>query len=126
MKLESMGSLKRTHNCGALRKEDAGGEAVLMGWVHHRRDLGGLFFIDLRDRFGTTQVVFRPDDAAELHARAGELGAEYVIAGRGDVAERPDGMVNADLPTGEVELIVRELSVLNASLTPPFVLEEPV
>lgn len=126
MKLEQMGSLRRTHTCGALRKEDAGHEAVLMGWVHHRRDLGGLYFIDLRDKYGTTQVVFRPDDDQELHAKAGELGAEYVVAVRGEVSERPDGMVNPDLSTGEVELIARELTVLNASLTPPFVLEEPV
>lgn len=126
MKLEQMGSLQRTNNCGELRKEDAGNEVVLMGWVHHRRDLGGLFFIDLRDRHGTTQVVFRPDDDSELHAKAGELGAEYVIAVRGEVSERPDGMINPDLPTGEVELVARELLVLNASLTPPFVLEEPV
>ncbi len=126
MKLEQMGALQRTHNCGALRKEDAGNEAVLMGWVHHRRDLGGLFFIDLRDRHGTTQVVFRPDDDSELHAKAGELGAEYVIAVRGEVSQRPDGTINPDLPTGEVELVARELLVLNASLTPPFVLEEPV
>jgi aspartyl-tRNA synthetase len=126
MKLEPMGNLKRTHTCGALRKSDAGSETVLMGWVHHRRDLGGLFFIDLRDRHGTTQIVFRPDDDSELHSRAGELGAEYVIAVRGEVSERPEGTVNADLPTGEVEVIAREMFVLNASLTPPFVLEEPV
>ncbi len=126
MKLEQMGTLRRTHNCGALRKEDAGNEAVLMGWVHHRRDLGGLFFIDLRDRYGTTQVVFRPDDNQELHAKAGELGAEYVVAVRGEVSTRPEGTTNPDLPTGEVELIARELLVLNASLTPPFVLEEPL
>ena len=97
-----------------------------MGWVHRRRDLGGLFFIDLRDRHGTTQVVFRPDDNQELHARAGELGAEYVIAVRGEVSARPEGTTNPDLPTGEVELMARELLVLNASLTPPFVLEEPL
>ncbi len=126
MKLEQMGTLRRTHNCGALRQEDAGNEAVLMGWVHRRRDLGGLFFIDLRDRYGTTQVVFRPDDDQELHAKAGELGAEYVVAVRGEVSTRPEGTTNPDLPTGEVELIARELLVLNASLTPPFVLEEPL
>jgi aspartyl-tRNA synthetase len=126
MKLESMGSLKRTHSCGALRKEHAGEEATLMGWVHRRRDLGGLFFVDLRDRFGTTQVVFRPDDDPTLHASAGELGAEYVIAVRGEVVARPEGTVNDEMPTGEIELVAREMAVLNASLTPPFVLEEPV
>jgi aspartyl-tRNA synthetase len=126
MKLESMGSEKRTHTCGQLRGKDAGAEAVLMGWVHRRRNLGGLLFIDLRDRFGETQVVFRPDDDPELHELAGELGAEYVVSVRGEVAARPDGTVNAEMPTGEVELIARELTVLNSSLTPPFVLEEPV
>ncbi|MBN2564769.1 MAG: aspartate--tRNA ligase [Candidatus Eisenbacteria bacterium] len=126
MRLESMGELGRTHNCGALRKEDAGSETVLMGWVHRRRDLGGLFFIDLRDRFGMTQVVFRPDDDADLHDAAGRLGAEYVVAVRGEVVGRPDGTVNPDLPTGEIEVVARELIVLNASLTPPFVLEEPI
>jgi aspartyl-tRNA synthetase len=126
MKLEQLGNLKRTHNCGALRKGDADGEVVLMGWVHRRRDLGGLLFVDLRDRFGTTQVVFRPDDDAELHGLAGELGSEFVIAVRGLVSERPDGTVNADMPTGEVEVIAREMRVLNSSLTPPFVLEEPI
>ena len=126
MTLEQMGTLRRTHNCGALRKSDAGSETVLMGWVHRRRDLGGLYFIDLRDRFGMTQVVFRPDDDSELHAKAGDLGAEYVVAVRGEVSERPEGTRNTDLPTGEVEVIARELFILNASLTPPFVLEEPV
>ena len=103
MTLEQMGTLRRTHNCGALRKSDAGSETVLMGWVHRRRDLGGLYFIDLRDRFGMTQVVFRPDDDSELHAKAGELGAEYVVAVRGEVSERPEGTRNTDLPTGEQE-----------------------
>ena len=126
MKLEPMGTLHRTHDCGALRRGDAGSEVVLMGWVHRRRDLGGLLFIDLRDRHGMTQVVFRPDDDPELHRAAGELGAEFVVAVRGEVAERPEGTVNADMPTGEVEVVARELRVLNASLTPPFVLEEPV
>jgi aspartyl-tRNA synthetase len=126
MKLEQLGSLKRTHNCGELRGTDAGSEVVLMGWAHRRRDLGGLLFIDLRDRFGMTQVVFRPDDDAELHGRAGELGAEFVVAVKGAVSARPDGTVNPDLPTGEVEVIASEMHVLNSSLTPPFVLEEPV
>jgi aspartyl-tRNA synthetase len=126
MKLESMGDLARTHTCGELREEHVGADVTLMGWVHRRRDLGGLFFVDLRDRYGTTQVVFRPDEEPALHAAAGELGAEYVVAVRGTVAARPEGTVNTDMPTGAVELQARELVILNASLTPPFVLEDPI
>ncbi len=126
MKLQSMGELARTHTCGELRACDAGSTVVLAGWVHRRRDLGGLLFVDLRDRYGTTQIVFRPEDDAELLGVAGELGAEYVIAVKGDVAVRPGGTANTELPTGEVELIVREMRVLNDCLTPPFVLEEPI
>ncbi len=126
MKLEAMEPLKRTHTCGELRADDRGSEVVLMGWVHRRRDLGGLLFVDLRDRFGMTQVVFRPQDNRELIERAGELGSEHVVAVRGEVAARPDGTVNLDLPTGDVEVHARELRVLNTSKTPPFVLEEPV
>lgn len=125
MKLEGMSGLRRTHNCGELRAEHAGAEVTLMGWVHRRRDLGGLLFIDLRDRYGTTQVVFRPDDA-EIFEVAGDLGAEFVVAVTGEVSARPDGTVNPDMATGDVEVVARSLSVLNSSLTPPFVLEEPV
>lgn len=121
-----MGHEKRTHTCGELRAADAGATTLLMGWVHRRRNLGGLLFIDLRDRFGTTQVVFRPDDDPELHGLAGDLGAEYVISVKGEVSLRPDGTTNSDMPTGEVEVIAGEMTVLNSSLTPPFVLEEPV
>jgi aspartyl-tRNA synthetase len=124
--LEEMGELRRTHTCGELRTGDAGTEVVLMGWVHRRRNLGGLLFIDLRDRHGMTQVVFRPDDDPELHERAGELGAEFVMAVRGEVEERPEGTVNPDVPTGEVEVHAKELRILNVALTPPFVLEEPI
>jgi aspartyl-tRNA synthetase len=126
MKLEAMEPLRRTHTCGELRASDAGGEAVLMGWVHRRRNLGGLFFVDLRDRHGTTQIVFRPDDDAGLFARAGELGAEFVVAVSGPVVARPAGSANPEMPTGEIEVHARELRVLNVSKTPPFVLEEPV
>ncbi len=125
MNLETMEPLKRTHTCGELRSRDAGAEVVLMGWVHRRRNLGGLLFIDLRDRHGTTQVVFRPEDG-ELLERAGDLGAEFVIAVRGSVAARPEGTVNRDLSTGEIEVHVAELRLLNTSETPPFVIEDPV
>jgi aspartyl-tRNA synthetase len=125
MDLDAMEPLRRSHTCGELRREDAGKTAVLMGWVHRRRNLGGLLFIDLRDRFGVTQIVFRPDQG-EMFERAGKLGAEYVIAVWGEVVERPEGSVNPELPTGEIELHAEELKVLNTSLTPPFVLEEPV
>ncbi len=125
MKLEAMEPLRRSHTCGELRKEDAGKTAVLMGWVHRRRNLGGLLFIDLRDRFGLTQIVFRPD-VEETFARAGDLGAEYVIAVWGEVVERPEGTINPDLPTGEIEVHAEEIRVLNSSETPPFVLEEPI
>jgi aspartyl-tRNA synthetase len=120
-----MGDLKRTHTAGELRKTDAGRDVVLMGWVHRRRNLGGLLFIDLRDRYGETQIVFRPDDGALFEAASG-LGAEDVIAAVGTVGERPEGTVNADMSTGEIEVVVREMRVLNRSKTPPFVLEEPV
>jgi aspartyl-tRNA synthetase len=87
--------------------------------------LGGLYFVDLRDRYGTTQVVFRTEDS-EVLEKAGELSAEYVVAVRGDVAERPEGMFNTDLPTGGIEVAAHELRILNASEVPPFVLEDPV
>jgi len=125
MKLQSMEPLRRTHNCGELRARNAGEEVVLMGWVHRRRNLGGLYFVDLRDRFGTTQVVFRPDEP-DLLARAGDLSAEYVVAVRGEVAARPEGTRNEDLDTGEIEVHALELRMLNSSETPPFVLEDPV
>ncbi len=125
MNLEAMEPLKRTHTCGELRSGDAGAEVVLMGWVHRRRNLGGLMFIDLRDRHGTTQVVFRPEDG-DLLERAGKLGAEFVIGVRGKVAARPDGTVNPDMKTGGIEVHVDELRLLNTSETPPFVIEDPV
>ena len=126
MKLETLGASKRTHTCGDLRAGNAGESVVLMGWVHRRRDLGGLLFIDLRDRYGTTQIVFHPEIDSALFDAAGELGAEYVIAVEGEAGVRPGGMINKDLPTGEVEVTVKTMRVLNDCLTPPFVLEEPI
>ncbi len=126
MKLEHMEGLRRTHTCGELRTTDVGREVVVMGWVRKRRNLGGLLFVDLFDRHGITQVVFRPDDDPALHAKAVELGLEHVIGVRGLVAARPDGTANAELPTGGIEVHAREMRLLNVSNTLPFVLEEPI
>ena len=111
---------KRTHKCGDLRKAHEGETVTIMGWVHKRRDLGGLIFIDLRDREGMTQVVFNPEKGEDLHEKAGSLKSEYVIALTGRVSLRPEGMINKNLPTGEVELLADELDILNISAVPPF------
>ena len=116
---EQLGDLTRTHTCGALRVEDVGAEVVLLGWVHRVRDLGGLLFIDLRDRSGLTQIVFDSDDA-ETMAKAKRLRPEYVVGVRGRVQRRSAETVNPKLPTGEVEVVVRQLTVLNEARTPPF------
>ena len=111
---------KRTHHCGALRAADTAKPVRLCGWVHRRRDHGGLIFIDLRDRWGLTQVVFNPAAGAELHAQARELRGEFCIAVEGNVQKRPAGTENPKLPTGEIEVAAAQLTVLNASATPPF------
>jgi aspartyl-tRNA synthetase len=116
--------MKRSHTCGQLRKTDIGREATLAGWVHTRRDHGGLIFIDLRDREGITQVVFNPAISAEAHQKAKELRTEDVITVSGKVIERPQGTVNPELSTGEIELQADSLSILNASKTPPFPIED--
>jgi len=123
--LSSFKELKRTHTCGELRKEDTGKKVILNGWVHRWRDHGGLLFIDLRDRYGLTQVVFKPDllDQKTMN-EATHLRAEYVIGVEGEVNQRPEGMANKDLPTGEIEVIVKKMTVLNESKTPPFEIEE--
>jgi aspartyl-tRNA synthetase len=124
--LDFLGELRRTHTCGELRSSDTGKHAVLMGWVHRRRDLGGVIFIHLRDRYGVTQLVFRADRDRELLKKAESLGAEYVIAVEGAVELRSDDTVNSAIPTGEVELAAAKLWILNESRTPPFPLEETV
>ena len=116
----------RTHACGELRLEHAGSEVSLCGWVAHRRDHGGVTFIDLRDRHGAVQVVFHPQTAAETHVAAQRLGAEDVVRVTGSVGARPEGMTNADLGTGEIEVSASTLEVLNASQTPPFPIEDRI
>src|SRR5450432_3128887 len=106
--------------CGALRSSDAGKKAVLMGWVNKRRDHGSLLFIDLRDRSGVTQVVLNAEGNAAIHEKAGALRNEYVIAVTGTVKLRDANTVNANMPTGEVELVAEELRILNESKLPPF------
>jgi aspartyl-tRNA synthetase len=123
---EAWGDWTRTNHCGALRADAVGGEVILAGWVHSRRDHGGVIFVDLRDREGITQVVFNPAADAALHARAGDLRSEWVIGVRGAVRPRPDGTVNPKLPTGEIEVLATELRVLNPSATPPFPIEDQV
>ncbi|AKI96775.1 aspartate--tRNA ligase [Kosmotoga pacifica] len=109
---------KRTHNCGELRKKDVGKEVVLNGWVDRIRDLGGIKFVLLRDRYGYTQVVFNPEDK-ELYEKALSLSPEYVISIRGKVMERPQDAVNPKMPTGEIEVHAVSLSILSESQTPP-------
>jgi aspartyl-tRNA synthetase len=117
---ESLGKLKRSHYCGELLAEHMGKEVTLMGWVHSRRDHGGLIFIDLRDREGITQVAFNPEIDAAIHAKAHNLRNEYVIAVKGKVSKRPEGTINPDLKTGEIEILAEELTILNESKTSPF------
>jgi aspartyl-tRNA synthetase len=123
-RLDALGALRRTHYCGGVRAELVGREVVVMGWVHVARDHGGVIFVDLRDREGVVQCVFRPEVSGAVHARAGELRSEFVIAVRGLVERRSAETVNAKLPTGEVEIVARELRVLNVATPPPFAIEE--
>jgi aspartyl-tRNA synthetase len=114
---------KRTHYCGAVGTDDIGKEVVLMGWVHRRRDHGGVIFVDLRDREGRVQVVFNPEVNAEVHREAHRIRSEYVLAVQGRVRRRPEGMENPELKTGHVEVMVHELEILSESRTPPFLLD---
>jgi aspartyl-tRNA synthetase len=122
--LDGLGELRRTHAAAEIQLALEGEEVVLAGWVHRRRDHGGVIFVDLRDREGLVQVVFRPDASPEAHQRAGELRSEYVILVRGVVQPRSAETVNPKLPTGDVEVEVTELRLLNRSTPPPFALEE--
>ena len=111
---------KRSHDCGSLRLTDKGAVVTLMGWVHKRRDHGGLVFIDLRDREGLTQVVFYPEHSRDAHELAHQLRSEYVIMVRGEVISRPAETENPNLPTGQIEIKATELVILNRAKTPPF------
>jgi aspartyl-tRNA synthetase len=114
----------RTHTCGELKKQDSGKEVTLCGWVASRRDHGKLIFIDIRDRYGITQVTFIPKEAGEFYAAAQDLRDEFVIRVTGIVNLRPQNTVNPKLPTGEIEVLAKNLEILNPSLTPAFEIRE--
>ena len=124
--LDFLGDLRRTHTCGVLRPADETKTVVLMGWVHRRRDHGGVIFVDLRDREGITQVVFHEDVGPAVHQRAEEVRPEYVIAVEGKVAPRGAAAVNPNLATGAIEVVASKIWILNESRTPPFPMEEQV
>jgi aspartyl-tRNA synthetase len=117
---------KRTHTCNELREKHIDTQVVLNGWVDTRRDLGGVIFIDLRDRFGITQVVFEPTYCLEAHELGKELRGEFVISIEGKVRKRPEGTENPDLPTGIVDVMVDKLLILNKALTPPFQIKDGI
>ncbi len=121
--LDTLGTLERTHTCGELRESDVTKQVILMGWVAKKRDFGVFTFIDLRDREGVTQVVVSEETAAEAHAKAKNLRGEFVIAVKGEVVSRAEGTHNVKLATGDIEIKVSELLILNDSKVPPFQLE---
>ncbi|MFP4446837.1 MAG: aspartate--tRNA ligase [Desulfosudaceae bacterium] len=116
--------MKRTHHCNQLTDADVGRQVVLAGWVQRRRDHGGVIFVDLRDREGITQVVFNPDENPGVHEKAHVLRNEYVISVRGRVDNRPADMINPNLDTGAIEVLVPELEIFNSAKTPPFLIED--
>ncbi len=126
VRLDFLGDLRRTHSCGSLRAADAGKDVLLMGWVHRRRDHGGVIFVDLRDREGITQVVFHEDVDPAVHRHAEEVRPEYVIAVAGKVAPRGPSAINPKMPTGEIEVVANHVWILNDSRTPPFPMEDQV
>ncbi len=122
--LDFLGQLKRTHYCGELRATDDGRDVVVMGWVHRRRDLGNLLFLDVRDRSGILQVVFNKETQPEAHAKAEQARAEFVVAVEGRIVKRQKP--NLELATGEIELIAKRLRILNTAKTPPFQIEDEI
>ncbi len=123
---DQLGNMRRTHHCWELGAVDVDKEVVLMGWVHRRRDHGGVIFVDLRDREGITQVVFNPIVDKKIHAKAHAIRSEYVLAVRGKVENRPADMINSKLKTGEIEVSVTELKILNTAKAPPFLIEDEI
>ncbi len=124
--IDHMGHWERTHNCGQIRASDVGKEVILMGWVHRARDHGGIIFVDLRDRYGTSQLVFNPQRTPEAHRSARMLRNECVLAVRGMVEHRPPETINPRMATGEVEVVVDEMRLLNESLPLPFSIEDNI
>jgi len=122
--IDLLGDLKRTGYCGDLDKKDVNREVILLGWVQRRRDLGGLIFVELRDRQGIAQVVFNPEINPEAHEKAQSVRSEYVLGIQGTVVMRPEGTANLKLSTGEIEVIAKEIKILNVSKTPPFQIED--
>lgn len=119
-----MGDWRRSHHCAQLTGKNIGEKVCLMGWVQRRRDHGGVIFVDLRDREGLTQVVMNPEYNEKVHEQGNSVRNEFVIAVKGTVSGRPDGTVNTKLPTGEVEIMVDELRILNNANTPPFMIDD--
>ena len=122
--LDFLGNLKRTHYCGELRPNDEGRDAVVMGWVHRRRDLGNLLFLDVRDRTGLVQVVFNKETQPAAHAKAEQARSEFVVAVEGKVVKRQKA--NPELASGEIELVATKLHILNNAKTPPFAIEDEI
>lgn len=112
----------RTNTCGELRLADAGKEVTLAGWVQRVRKMGGMTFVDVRDRYGITQIVFNESVDADLCAIANKLGREYCIQVKGEVSERQSK--NPKMPTGDIEILAKQLNVLSESITPPFTIED--
>lgn len=121
-----LGEMKRTHHCCQLRDTDINKDVVLMGWVQHRRDHGGVIFIDLRDREGITQIVFNPEFSKAVHEKAQEIRSEYVLGVKGKVIARPDDMLNPNMKTGAIEVMIDELRIFSTARTPAFQIEDRV
>lgn len=119
-----MGDWRRSHHCAQLTGKNIGEKVCLMGWVQRRRDHGGVIFVDLRDREGLTQVVMNPEYNEKVHEQGNSVRNEFVIAVKGTVSGRPEGTVNTKLPTGEIEIMVDELRILNNANTPPFMIDD--